>query len=84
MYHGRSALLRYIRKKSQKLKILNISEDLFLKLAYIEILDSHQQSWNQTGIKPDVLVHSTKSLSNSFGQSIDIQLSTAIQIQNSE
>ena len=61
-----------------------ISEDIFLKMAYIELLDSNQKSWNSQGIKPDVLVHSTKSISNTFGQSIDIQLSTAIQIQNSD
>ena len=61
-----------------------ISEELYLKMAYIELLDSNQKSWNAIGIKPDVMVHSTKSLSNSFGHSIDIQLSTAIQIQNSE
>ena len=61
-----------------------ISEELYLKMAYIELLDSNQKSWNAMGIKPDVMVHSTKSLSNSFGHSIDIQLSTAIQIQNSE
>lgn len=61
-----------------------ISEELYLKMAYIELLDSNQKSWNAMGIKPDVMVHSTKSLSNSFGHSIDIQLSTAIQIQKSE
>ncbi len=66
--------------KGAEVNFYPLGNDLFLKLADTEILDSKKESWNGVGIQPDIIVRSASSFPGKSGKVVDVQLETAIQL----
>ena len=83
--HHNGAILvgRATRGQAAEEYIHPLTEQLFLKMADIELLNPVQQSWNSKGLKPQVVVYPVEqvSLEGALEAPVDIQLQMAIQLQ---